>query len=212
MKSMVSSLRACVAIGGALAASVFGVSSASAEESLLAKAPPCGSGAYEQPFLPWLDSAYYVLAPGGDMEGKTTGWNLSGGAKRVSGNESYFVGGAEDSRSLSLPSGSSATTRPMCIGVEYPTMRFFARNSGSATSTLKVEVIFETSTGVKTLPIAFVSGTSTWKPTLPILIWANLVALTSEVNQTAVSFRFTPQGADSGWRIDDVYVDPYRMR
>jgi hypothetical protein len=197
MKSMVSSLRACVAIGGALAASVFGVSSASAEESLLAKAPSCGSGAYEQPFLPWLDSAYYVLTPGGDMEGKTTGWNLSGGAKRVSGNESYFVGGVEDVRSLSLPSGSSATTRPMC---------------GSATSTLKVEVVFETSTGIKTLPIASVSGTNTWKPTLPILIWANLVALTSDVNQTGVAFRFTPQGTDGGWRIDDVYIDPYRVR
>jgi hypothetical protein len=27
-----------------------------------------------------------------------------------------------------------------------------------------------------------------------------------------VQFRFTPLGANSGFRIDDVYVDPYKHR
>lgn len=212
MKSMVSSLRACVAIGGALAASVFGVSSASAAPSMLAKAPSCGSEGLEQPFLPWIDPAYYVLAPGGDMEAKLTGWSLTGGARAVAGNESYFVGGTADAKSLSLPSGSSATSRPACVGVEYPTVRFFARNTGAATSTLKVEVVFETSRGVTVLPIAMLTSSSSWQPTPPILFWANLVALTSERNQTGVSFRFTPQGTNGNWSIDDLYIDPYRAR
>ncbi len=212
MKSKVSSLRGCVAVFGAVAMATFGVSSASAGQSMLAKAPACGSQEVEQPFLPWLDSALYMLAPGGNMEAKLSGWTLSGGAKTVAGNESYFVGGADDLRSLSLPTGSSATTRPMCIGVEYPTVRFLHRNTGSSEARLKVEAIFETSTGVKTLPIALLTGKSTWEPTLPILFFANLVALTSDVNQTGVAFRFTPQGANSGWRIDDVYIDPYRVR
>ena len=52
---------------------------------------------------------------------------------------------------------------------------------------------------------------STWQPTLPVALLANLTAppLVTD-GTTSVAFRFTPQGSWSDWRIDDVYVDPFK--
>ncbi len=61
-------------------------------------------------FARWLDFSNYTLVPGGTFEGSLSGWKLTGGAKVVSGNESFNVHGAGEKLALSLPSGSSATT------------------------------------------------------------------------------------------------------
>jgi hypothetical protein len=172
-------------------------------------ASPCADQTYSQPFLPWADPASYTLAPDGSFENGAGSWSLSGGAAVDSGNESYHVGGAADSHSLSLPSGSSATSGAMCVGIEHPDIRVFARNSGSPASTLRVDVLFEDASGnVNSLPIGTVSSGSSWQPTAPSPVVANLLAVFSN-DQTAVAFRFTPQGYGGSWRIDDVYVDPW---
>ncbi|MDX6648603.1 MAG: hypothetical protein QOJ97_554 [Solirubrobacteraceae bacterium] len=179
---------------------------------LVASATDCDAEVYEQPFLQWGDVANYVLAPDGTVEAGAAGWSLTGGAATGPGNEPYFVHGAGETRSLGLPGGSSGTTPSMCVGIEHPTLRLFARNSGSILSTLKVEVLFEDALGrAHFLPIGLVAGTSAWGPTLPMPIIVNLLALLPG-ERTAVAFRFTPQGAGGKWRIDDVYVDPYRSR
>src|SRR5437764_14026832 len=64
---------------------------------LVASATNCDQQVFEQPFLPWADVANYVLSPEGTFEGGAKGWNLSGGASVVSGNESYFVHGPGES-------------------------------------------------------------------------------------------------------------------
>src|ERR1043166_10039876 len=74
----------------------------------------CAAATYEQPFLRWLDVGTYVLMPNGGLEAGTTGWRLTGGAALAAGNETYYVHGAGDTSSLSLPSGSSATTSTLC--------------------------------------------------------------------------------------------------
>jgi hypothetical protein len=76
-----------------------------------AKTPDCPTYPMSQPFLPWLDLGSYFLMPGGSFENGAPGWTLAGGAKVVNGNESFSVGVAKDSHSLSLPPGSSATAR-----------------------------------------------------------------------------------------------------
>jgi hypothetical protein len=172
----------------------------------------CASATYEQPFAPWLDFASYVLAPNGGLESGAAGWSLDGGAAVVAGNESFYVGGARDTRSLSLPSGSSATTSDMCVDATSPDLRFFARNSGSLLSTLKVEVLYTDTLGrSRALTVAVLAAGSTWQPTLPVALLANLTAppLVTD-GTTSVAFRFTPQGSWSDWRIDDVYVDPFK--
>lgn len=166
----------------------------------------CPGQTYVRPFLRWLDPASYVLVENGSLE-SASGWTLTGGARLVSGNEPWRVNRKTDARSLYLPSGSSATSPPMCVTLFHPTLRFFATNSGLPTTTLRVDMITDV-LGLKlTLPIGLVVAGS-WQPTLPFVA---LESLASPVIGT-VQFRFTPMGPLSGWRIDDVYVDPFKQR
>src|SRR5581483_791318 len=56
-----------------------------------------------QPFLPWGDSADYVLAPGGALEPGTNSWRLADGAELRPGNEAFHVHDTADRYSLWLP-------------------------------------------------------------------------------------------------------------
>jgi hypothetical protein len=169
----------------------------------------CDAQIFEQPFLRWADPMNYVLAPAGTLESSTSQWSLTGGAKVVAGNEPFYVHAPKEASSLSLPAGSSATTRAMCVGLDHPTLRFFVRNQGTTVSSLRVDVLFEDATGVvRTLTVGTVAGTaSSWQPSIPMPIVANLLPLLPG-QLTPVSFRFTPAGGS--WTIDDVYVDPRR--
>ncbi len=172
----------------------------------------CSGQVLEQPFLRWLDPAHYVLAPDGGIEQRARGWTLRGGAGVVAGNEPFFVRSRWDTRSLALPPGSSATTPPMCVGLEHPTLRLFASNSGSVLSTLTVEVLLTGPLGIVTAaPVTTLVSTAAWTPTAPALLLANVSALPLLTDGTvAVALRFTPRGSDGRWRIDDVYVDPFK--
>jgi len=192
-------------------ASVFAIAAAFAPTAsagiLVESATDCEDQSLSRPFLPWLDAAQYTLAPGGDAE-SDDGWDLSGGAGVVSGNEPWNVTSSGDSSSMGMPAGSSATTGAMCVGLEHPTLRFFARSSGAGLfSALRVEVLVEDKLGViDDLTLGYVTPGS-WSPTPAYLVTANLLPLLPG-SHTPVAFRFTPQGSGN-WRIDDVYVDPY---
>ena len=97
----------------------------------------------------------------------------------------------------------------MCIGIEHPTMRFFATpQSGSPLDALLVEALFSDANGHDhALPIGAITSLGSWAPTAPLALGVNLLALTGDPRP--VSFRFTPRN-QSRWSIDDVYVDPYR--
>jgi hypothetical protein len=200
-------------VGGLVLAACLGIAGGGATRaSAGVTSTACGDQLFEQPFLRWLDPITYVLAPDGGFEAGAAGWTLSGGAKVVNGNEPFQVRGVADARSLSLPSGSSATTPPMCVGVDAVVARLFAANSGSALSTLKVDVIHKNLLGLTvTTPVGVLVGTPDWHPTLPLPVLANVVSLNVLSNRTTqVSLRFTPVGGSSGWKIDDVYVDPFK--
>ena len=97
----------------------------------------------------------------------------------------------------------------MCIGLEYPTLRFFASKSGASDSRLGVSVLFRTPDGVRAgcrSPSS--TPASRCNPTRRILLLANFLALHPDWDGQ-VAFRFAPTGPDAQWRIDDVYVDPY---
>jgi hypothetical protein len=170
----------------------------------------CSTQVLEQPFKRWADYAKYTLVPGGNFESGAPSWTLSK-SKVVSGNESFYVRSSRDSRSLSLGASGVATSRPVCVGLEHPTLRFFARNSGLLTSALTVEVLFETQLGaVLAAPIGVVPALTTkWTPTLPLLTVANLLPLLPG-QKTAVAFRFRAVGLGGNWQIDDVFVDPHK--
>jgi hypothetical protein len=170
-------------------------------------ATSCPDNKFVQPFTPWGDYNYYVLMPKGSLE-NTSGWQLTGGAKLVNENEPWKVSGSKDAYALSLPSGSSATTPTACISLAYPFMRFFLANSGSSTTTLKVEAITKVNQSQQTLTIGKLTAGSAWKPSDQLFVGLNLLNLTPG----EIQFRFTPVGTNSGWRIDDVYLDPFKAR
>lgn len=188
-----------------------GALSGSANAALLGGA--CGDRQFSKPFLRWLDPMNYTLAPDGGFESGARGWTLKGGAVVQSGNEPWKVRGANDSRSLYLPSGSTAMTPPICVETLDPTVRYFAKNRGLvALSSLVVEVVLLDSSGrpVLALPAGVHTGLSSWHPSLPGVALLNLTALLND-GKANVAFRFRPVGLGAKWQIDDVYVDPLKM-
>lgn len=185
----------------------------------LAHAGPIGDGAdcsvqspLSQPFLPWADPASYALAPDGGLEHGAAGWTVSDGAATTAGNERFLVGGVTDSRALSLPSGSSATSPPSCVGLEWPTIRVFTRSSGtSLSSSLRVEILYDSLlTGeTQSVQIGAVTPGADWQPTPQMAAIVNTLGALTKDGMVPVAYRFTPQGAGS-WQIDDLYVDPWR--
>jgi hypothetical protein len=174
---------------------------------LVASAPDCSPKPMSKPFAPWGDQGDYALAPGGAFEPSQRPWELSGGASVVAGNEPFKVRRAADANSLRLPPGATATSPVMCVGLEHPTLRLFARNNTALLSTLSVEVIFETSLGLKaSAPVGVVLPRGQWKPSPRFLVVANLLPLLPG-EHTPVQFRVRSVGLGTWW-VDDFYVDP----
>ena len=166
-----------------------------------------------QAFKSWGDGSYYAYVPNGGFESGSGGWTLSGGAKVVSGNESFFVHGSGERYSLSLPAGSSATSPRMCISLFSSKMRFFAANAGSPSSKLRVQVIYNGGTSgilslVTTLlglsDFGYVTAGSAWEPSPEIGMLSGTLPLLTQ----SVQFRFTPADRNGSWLLDDVYLDP----
>jgi hypothetical protein len=174
---------------------------------LVTSADNCGAQPLSHPFAPWGDNGNYTPLPGSFEPGEP-GWTLDRAAV-IAGNEPFRVHGAGDSRSLRLSPGGVATSRTICVGLEHPTLRFFARGERKLLSTLSVEVITQTSLGLKlAVPLGVVLPSGEWRPSQRFLVVANLLPLLPH-NLTPVAFRFRAVGAGTWW-IDDVYVDPMR--
>jgi hypothetical protein len=179
---------------------------------LTASAESCDDPQLEQPFARWRDYANYKPLGDGGFEAGAQGWTLSGGAYVASGNESYYVGGSGDRRSLVLPRGSRAVSPFTCVGLDEPTLRLFAKRRSGLLTTLLVEMQVQTSLGLSLwLPVLPGDlGGSSWHPTATMPLLGNILTL-SRSDRTPVRFRFTPLLFGS-WQIDDVYVDPFRSR
>jgi hypothetical protein len=172
---------------------------------------PCTERMIERPFAAWDDNADYFLVKEGDLGSDANyDWNLGSG-ELIAENNPFSLYTAEES-SLSLGEGASAESPTFCVTVDDPTMRFFVRNTGAETGTLKVQAVyfdenFEEHT--------YLLGTLTsedasdeWAPSPTLELAAPLVELLAD-GETPVSLRFTAEGEGSGWLVDDVYVDPY---
>jgi hypothetical protein len=162
-----------------------------------------------QAFASWSDSAAYTPLAGGNFETGAAGWTLTGGAAVVAGNEPYNVGGA-GTHSLSLPAGASAVSAPICIDPTYPFYRLVARNTGTLSSALRMEVLFlDTHGNVKsTKSLDYRATGANWSPSgaAPISVFT----AKTTVSAAPIALRFTPQGSQNGrWQIVVVFVVPY---
>jgi hypothetical protein len=195
-----NSVRKLIAIATAvLAISAVGAGAAQA----------CNYTGSEQVFKPWGDQHSYVLAPDGGFEAGGLGWYLGGGAKVVDGNESFYLDDSADSRSLSLPAGSTAVTPPICMALDTPSFRLVARNSGDAGSGLRVEATYALLGLVRTKTVSTVYGSSSWAPSQQMSTVLTLSTVVGTVIPSAIQIRITPLGSGGNWQIDDLYVDPF---
>ena len=168
----------------------------------------CGDTPASQPFTQFGDTTSYTLVPEGTFE-SGRGWILGGGARIVSSNSPFFVNSAGDRRSLLLAPRGTATSRPICIALGLPSMRFFTRATPGGI--LKVDVIYHSAAKRRTITefARFGAGPSWW-PTPPLLFAVNTPLLVGSSGETVVQFRFTV--LSGAWQIDDVYVDPFKRR
>jgi hypothetical protein len=199
-------------LGVAISAALVLSSTAKAELIGTGPASYCDASP-AQVFSPWGDLAYYARLQNGDFENGSTAWALSAGAKVVSGNEPFFIGGrTADNHSLLLPSGSSAVSGTVCFALADWDLRFVMRNVGSATGALRVQVIVPSVLGglLTVLDAGTVTGGGTWAPSPQLLL--ALSNVTSLVGTRAVAFRFTPVGFGAAYQIDDAYLDPWKDR
>jgi hypothetical protein len=195
--------------GAALFAAVPSSASAGA---LVASAPSCDNGATSQPFATFGDDNDYFLVPGGDFETGAKGWSV-GRAAVVDDQQPWTAAGTGDS-ALSIPAAGTVVSPTVCVGLEHPSMRFFAHRSGGGAlaglSQLLVTARVETSIGaVVEVPVGTISSLSNatkWNPTPTQVVLPSLLPLLPG-QHTPIQFRFTSVGSSS-WVIDDVYVDP----
>ncbi len=217
----------------AAAVAAFGVAAPSAGAKVSNE--PCDSPPSSKVFSQFNDPRTYFLAPDGGFEAGGDGWNLDG-ASVVDGNESFNLNDASDSKSLSLPAGSDATSPKVCVSRKHPVFRFVAKRTlpvtvppaddgtgGPPANTpgethaageprLKVEVIYLNGKGHrKTRVAAKLKAGDAWKPTKKIAIATGRATGRGKHKSGDVKFRFTPIG-QADWQIDDVYVDPMRMK
>lgn len=166
-----------------------------------------------QPFMRWADPANYAYAPNGGFENGATGWSLAGGAKVVTGNETFYVRD-RGTHSLSLPQGSTATSPRMCVGLLSGKMRFFVQHpAGPIDLRMKVQVIYGGGTGGLLGSVGSILGVSdvantasgrAWQPSAEVPMLGGTLPLLTQW----VQFRFKPAASSGTWRIDDVYLDP----
>jgi hypothetical protein len=171
----------------------------------------CGYGDPAQVFAPWVDFSVYALAPQGDFW-PSDDWTLKKDATVVDGSDPYTGSG----HSLELGKDSQADSPAMCVNLDNPTIRFFARDvGGNGRSNLKVDVLYEDFDGhVKHLTVARLRLGREWQPSTIVPMYMNFLALASPDGVTAVAFNFKAEGLqrDEALSISSLYVDPFSSR
>jgi len=171
----------------------------------------CEYGNAAQVFAPWADVSMYALAPQGDFA-PSDDWTLDKDATVVAGADP-FSGALQ---SLQFEKGAEAASPAMCVDLDNPTIRFFARDvGGNGKSNLKVDVLYEDFDGhVKHLTVAKLHLGSEWQPSAIVPMYMNFLALASPDGVTAVAFNFKAEGLqkDETLSISGLYVDPFSSR
>jgi hypothetical protein len=191
-----------LALGVVVAGVLFGSGVTSAAAATTATVA-CSSRTVAQKFQKVDgDTRSYFTAPSGSFESGTSGWVLSGAAVG-SGNETRYVNGTSNAKSLVISSGGTATAPIFCNQSNEPSLRFFFKGSSGARVRLHIDVTSSTSNSLAPLDWEMpVSANGSWSA-------ANGIDTPLIAGSTSnVQLRFT---AVSGTvQVDDIEVDPWR--
>jgi len=155
-----------------------------------------------QVFQPWGDTSLYTPVPGSSFESGSPGWVFDENSRLITNDSSPLLGIA-GSRSLEVGGSRHGELHSpqICVDATTPSMRFFLRRvSGSGSLTVNSVL---SGSQIETTVATF-AGASAWAPSASVVFpnWG----LTG--NLTAM-FKFETD-AGTVYRIDDVYIDPYR--
>jgi hypothetical protein len=177
-------------LAAALAAVLTTAGPASASTTLtptaVAPLKSCAAPTATQRFLSFGDADFYAFAPGGSFD-PGNGWTVANGASVTSTTQYNGArGGVHD-----LPSGSPATSPPMCVTSDYPTVQYYVNGSWTSPK----------DTG------QFHGDGNAWTLTRPINILPSNVAGWQQVR-----FTFFAGGTNSRFQVDEFWVDPRASR
>jgi hypothetical protein len=205
---------AFVALMSAVSCALVGATETAASASLLGSLlPSCAPVPTTMPFAPWGDSHSYFLMPDGGFESGAPGWTRVAGPTVVSGNETSFVNARTDSHSLAMPTGGVVVSPTQCVAMGENTIRLFVKNSGVASSVLHIQAFVQNPLTGLVLSTGFnikgTAGATAWAPSNQLFIPNLLGGVLGTQRLTLV---FSTTGAPATWNIDDVYVDPFKVR
>jgi hypothetical protein len=197
-----------------VAGSAVSLTPAPAPASALTLLPNCGTRVTAPTFAAWGDVSPYFPVANGGFESGSSGWSISGGAAVESGNERYFVGAPTDAHSLAIPNGGRAQSPTTCVALGENSVRLFVKSSGTGPSSLHVQAFVQNALTGIVLSTAFDvdanAATQDWSPTSTFDVPNLLGGIVGVQKLTLV---FTTRGSSAvSWNIDDVYVDPFKLR
>jgi hypothetical protein len=185
----------------------------------------CPSNPVSALLAPFGDNASYALLSGSSFESGSPGWSLNNadvvggegaseegtGGEGAGGEGTGGEGANGDSYSLAIAPGGSAVSPQFCVSSEYPSFRFFARETGGGGgwgSSLNVSLRWAIGFWheIET-PVASLQPNGSWTLS-PALRLAGALPLWMPGSTLKVRLAFKPSGGAS-WAIDDVYIDPY---
>ena len=167
------------------------------------------SGATTSPvFSPWGDPAAYTPFQGAGFESGASGWSWGGKANIVSGDDGLLAG-VEGSHAVNIPGGGLAKSPWLCVDSTMPSMRFMVRRV-SGTGNLTILGTLAGKSGLPLTTMTIVAGSAAWQASDVVYFPSALTSLVASSGLNA-QFQFV---ADPGtvYRIDDVYMDPYKTR
>jgi hypothetical protein len=175
----------------------------------VASAAACPSTPTTKAFNAFGDTANYSLVSNGAFESGTSGWTLSR-ASVASGNESWYVHGTSDTKSLAINPSGTAVSPAFCVSVDHPTFRFFARRTSGTWGNLAVRLRWRDASGAtnETTVGTMDGGSGSWQVS-PSFKLATTLPLWQSGQTLSVQIVFDPEDYGGAFAIDDVYIDPY---
>jgi hypothetical protein len=175
----------------------------------------CSSPLIERPFARFRDQRDYIMAPDGSFEdAMLEGWQLSGGARRVTESDPVDLGANDGRGMLAMPKGGVAISPTMCVDLNYPTFRLLGKAVRLPDSAaFKIEIAYPDTPDPHWEDLTefdgrqFVYAGSGWLLTSDLDMKPHLGGAMAGFRRAA--FRFTALSGD--WRMDDLYLDPRRL-
>jgi hypothetical protein len=150
-----------------------------------------------QAFAQFGDTNEYFLAPGGAFE--ELSWTKTGSVELSEVDDPFGLAGG--SYSVRLERNQSVRSLPICVDRTTPHLRFVGRGSGQLD--VEVRVSYRGSTDSSSGSVDS-DDHRTWAPSRFVALKTDAIRAGDSATAT-ITFR--SQGT---WRVDDVFIDPYR--